>query len=57
MSFDCSSHLRKRINHLHPAPHEVALIAGRQHQFVRDGCGGDLHVGDAARDALGFAWV
>ena len=47
----------KRIHHLHPAPHEVALIAGRQHQFVRDGCGGDLHVGDAARDALGFTWV
>jgi hypothetical protein len=24
----------KRIHHLHPAPHEVAQIAGRQHQLV-----------------------
>ena len=40
-----------------PVPDEVAHIAGRQHQFVREGCGGDLHVVDAAGDALGPTWL
>ena len=44
----------KRIHHLHPAPHEVAHIAGRQHQLAFDGGGGNQHVWSAAGDALGL---
>jgi uncharacterized protein YjlB len=42
----------KRINHLHPAAHEVVQVAGLQHQLVFDGGGSNQHVGGTAFDAL-----
>ena len=44
----------KRVDDLHPTAHEVAHIAGGQHQLVLDGGGGNQHVGGAASDALGL---